>query len=75
MGLLFFARMPKPAALDFGRQLTLSRFAFWMMTAAGVVFFSGLFRQDREIRLLTVIYAIAMLFLWLIIAAGNLPVA
>jgi hypothetical protein len=70
-----FARMPRAAALDFTGQMALARFAFWMAIAAGVVLFGGFFRRDREIRLLTIIYGVAMLFLRLIIAAGHLPVA
>ncbi len=75
VGLIYFARVPKAAALDFKGQMALSRFAFWMAIAAGLVLFGGLFRQDREVRLLTIIYGIAMCLLWLIIAAGHLPVA
>jgi len=72
---MYFARMPKAAALDFSGKMALSRFAFWMAIAAGIVFFSGFFRQDREIRILTMMYGIAMCLLWGIIAAGHLPVA
>jgi len=75
MGLIYFARMPKAAALDFRGQMGLSRFAFWMAIAAGVVCFSGFFRQAREIRILTMLYGAGMGLLWLIIAAGHLPVA
>jgi len=46
-----------------------------MAIAAGIVLFGGFFRQDREIRLLTIIYGIAMCLLWVIIAARHLPVA
>jgi hypothetical protein len=67
--------MPKAAAFDFRGQMALSRFAFWMAIAAGVLLVGGFFRQDREIRFLTIIYGIAMCLLWVIIAAGHLPVA
>jgi len=55
--------------------MALSRFAFWMAIASGVVFFGGFFRADPEIRILTILYGIAMSLLWLIIAAGHLPVS
>jgi hypothetical protein len=74
-GLIYFARLPKAAALDFRGQMVLSRFAFWMAIAAGVVFFSGFFRQERDIRILTIMYGMGMCLLWVIIAAGHLPVA
>jgi hypothetical protein len=55
--------------------MALSEFAFWMAATSGVVFFGGFFRADPEIRILTIIYGLAMSFLWLIIAAAHLPVS
>ncbi len=74
-GLIYFARIPRPSSLDFRAQMALSQFAFWMAIASGVVFFGGFFRADPEIRILTIIYGIAMCFLWVIIAAAHLPVS
>ena len=74
-GLIYFARMPEVSTRDFTAQMALSRFAFWMAIASGVVFFGGFFRADPEIRILTILYGIAMSLLWLIIAAGHLPVS
>ena len=75
LGLIYFAFLPKAAALDFRGQMALSRFAFWMAACAAVVLFCGFFRQDRRIRRLAIIFGIAMSFVWVVIAAGNLPVA
>jgi hypothetical protein len=54
-GLIYFALMPKAAGLDFRGQMALSSFAFWMAIAAGVVFVSGFFRRERQIRISTII--------------------
>jgi hypothetical protein len=75
VGLIYLARMPEVSTRDFTAQMALSQFAFWMAIASGIVFFGGFFRADPEIRILTIIYGIAMCFLWVIIAAGHLPVS
>jgi hypothetical protein len=67
--------MPKAAALDFRGQMALSRFAGWMALFAGVALFSGFFRQDSSIRIRTIIFGLAMFFLWVVIAAGHFSVA
>ena len=74
-GLIYFALMPKAAALDFRGQMALSRFAFWMAAFAAVALCCGFFGQDSSIRILTIICGIAMSFLWVVIAAGHFPVA
>ena len=74
-GFILFARMPRPAALDFRAQMAVPRFAGWMAVLAGVTVLGGFFRQDRQTRILTIIGAAALFFLWVVIAAGNLPVA
>jgi hypothetical protein len=67
--------MPEVSTRDFTGQMALSQFAFWMAISSGVVFFGGFFRANPEIRIITIIYGIAMTFLWVIIAAGHLPVS
>jgi hypothetical protein len=74
-GLIYFARMPRATGLDFRGQAALSSFAFWMAIAAAVVLFSGFFRRERDIKILTIVYGFGMCLLWLIIAAAHLPVA
>jgi hypothetical protein len=75
VGMIYFACIPKVSTRDFTAQMALSKFSFWMAIAAGIVFFGGFFRVDPEIRILTILYGIAMCALWLIIAAGHLPVS
>jgi hypothetical protein len=75
VGLIYFAGLPEISTRDFTAQIALSRFAFWMATASGVVFLGGFFRMDPEIRILTILYGIAMCLLWVIIALGHLPVS
>jgi hypothetical protein len=76
VGFLYFRHLPKPAALDFRGQMALSRLAFWFGIPTSVtVVLAGFFRRERNAQILTIIYGAAMLFLWLIIAAGNVPVA
>jgi len=75
-GLFFFTALPKAVALDFSGQMSLSRTAFWLgVPTSTAVVLAGCFRRERNARLLTIIYGVGMLFLWLIIAAGHLPVA
>lgn len=74
-GFVFFALAPRPAALDFGSQMAMSRFAGWMAVLAGVAILAGFFRQDQRTRALTVIGAAVLCFIWVVIAAGNWPVA
>jgi hypothetical protein len=75
LGLIYFTFLPKATAHDFRGQMALARFAVWMAIAAGVAFLCGFLRQDRELRILTVIYGVAMSLLWVIIAAAHFPVA
>lgn len=76
IGLLYFEHLPKPAALDFRGQMALSRVAFWVgIPTSATVVLAGFFGRERNAQLLTIIYGVGMLFLWLIIAAGHLPVA
>ncbi len=74
LGLIYFARMPKAAALDFRGQMALSRFVTWMAVLAAIGLFGGFFRQDKEIRILTIIYGMGMCLMWVIITAGHFPV-
>ena len=73
--MVYFASLPRPAALDFRAQMAISRFAGWMAFLAAMAAFSGLFRQNRKARILTVVLGIGLCFLWVVIAAGNLAVA
>ena len=76
MGLIYFKQLPKPASLDFIGQMHLSRIAFWIgVPASSIVVSAGFFRRDRRTRIVTIIYGFAVLFLWLITAAGNFPVS
>jgi hypothetical protein len=76
IGLIYFRFLPKPAALDFSGQMALSRVAFWAGIPTSVtVVLAVFFRRERNAKLLTIVYGAAMLFLWEMIAAGNLPVA
>ncbi len=75
LGLIYFARTPKAAALDFRGQMALARFATWMAVLAAIGLLGGFFRQDKEIRILTIIYGTGMCLLWIIIAAGHVPVS
>jgi hypothetical protein len=75
LGLIYFAVLPRPAALDFRGKMALSRLAGWMAALAAVTLAGGFFRQKRESRIMTILYGSAMCFLWVVIAAGNLPVA
>ena len=75
LGLLYFARVPRPSPLDSRAQIALSQFASWMAAASAVVFFGGVFRTEPQIRILTIVYGLAMSFLWVIIAAAHLPVS
>jgi hypothetical protein len=74
-GLIYFAALPRPAAFDFRGQMALSRLAGWMAVPAAVTLAGGFFRQERRSRIVTILYGSAMFFLWLVIAAGNFPVA
>jgi hypothetical protein len=76
VGLLYFRHLPRPAALDFRAQMAASRLAFWFgIPTSAIVVLAGFFRRERDAKILTIIYGAATLFLWLIITAGNLPVA
>jgi hypothetical protein len=74
-GLIYFAHMPNAESFNFRGQMALSRFAMWMAILAAVTLLGGFFRQDRQLRILTIIYGIGMCLLWVIIAAAHLPVA
>jgi hypothetical protein len=74
-GLIYFATLPRPAALDFREQMALSRFAGLMAFLAAATLAGGFFRQERRGRIMTIVYGSAMSLLWLLIAAGNFPVA
>jgi hypothetical protein len=75
LGLVYFALLPKAAALDFREQMALSRFASGMAAFAAVALLCGFLRQDSNTRILTIIFGTAMSFLWVVIAAGHFPVA
>jgi hypothetical protein len=76
VGLAYFKHLPRPRALDFRGQMALSSVAFWIgVPSAIAIVVAGFFRRERDAQTLTVIYGVAMLFLWLVIAAGNFPVA
>jgi hypothetical protein len=55
--------------------MALSRLAGWMAALAAVTLAGGFFRRERGSRIMTIVYGSALSFLWIVIAAGNLPVA
>jgi len=75
MGLVYFALLPRAAALDFRGKMAISRFATWMAISAAMAILSGMFRQARKAKLFTVVVGVGLCLLWIVIAAGNLPVA
>jgi hypothetical protein len=75
LGVAYFAFLPKAAAHDFRGQMALSRFAAAMAVLAGATLLGGLFRQDRELKILTIIFGTAMCLMWITIAAAHFPVA
>jgi hypothetical protein len=73
--LVYFPLLPRAAAIDFRAQMAASRFAGWMALPAAGTALSGFFRQDRKAKILTIVFGAGLCFLWVVIAAGNFPVA
>lgn len=76
VGLMYFRHLPRPMALDFTGQMARSHLAFWLgIPPSAIVVLAGFFRRERKNKILTIAYGAAMLFIWLIAVAGNIPVA